>query len=182
MQEEIGSSPALVFAICRQMKRSCNREVVGRVTPIDVVVKDFRFENFYTRRGKNIINLIALAVSLKLMSGSDVFGIRMQHAKRIDHWNRIVGFAPICSAECGLAFEIHYNQIAFAGVEITCYDKWVFVLPILNTLSQQDGTFFAGRLGNMVQMKIKDVKSLTRFLFDKSCPGADSDTGIAPMI
>ena len=143
------------------MKRSCNGKVVGRVAPIDVVIQDLCFEHFHIRRCEDIIDFIAFSGAPESVGGPNIFGVGMQYAKRIDHWNRIVGFAPICSADCGPSFQIHYNRIVFAGVEIACYDKRVPVLSLVNTLGQQDGTFFAGRLGNMVQMKIKDVESFT---------------------
>jgi len=120
------------------MKRSGNREVVGRVTPIDVVVKDFRFEHSDRRRREDIIDLIAFSGSLEAVAG-------------------------FCPAECGLSLQISYNRIAFAGVEITCHYKWVPMFSLVNTLGQQDGTFFSGRLGNMVQMKIKDIKGLPEY-------------------
>ncbi len=148
-----------MFAVCRQNKYGGNREVVGWVASIDIVVQYLRLEHFYARRYEDIIDLIAFSVSPEAVAGSNIFGIGMQHAKRIDHWNRIVRFASILPAEGGLAFQIRYNGIVLAGVEIACYDKWVFVLSMVNTLSQQDCTFFAGRLGNVVQVKVKDIES-----------------------
>ncbi len=148
-----------MFAVCRQNKYGGNREVVGWITPINIVIQYLCIEHFYARRCEDIIDLIAFSVSPEPVAGSNIFGIGMQYAKRIDHWNRIVGFAPICSAEGGLAFQIRYNGIVFAGVEIACYDKWVFVLSMVNTLGQQYRTFFAGRLGNVVQVKVKDIES-----------------------
>ena len=143
----------------RQTKCSGNREVVGWITPIDVVIQDCCFEYSDRRRCEDIIDLIAFSGSPEAVAGSNIFGIGMQHAKRIDHWNRIVRFASILPTEGGPAFQIRYNRIVFAGVEIACYDKWVFVLSMVNMLSQQYCTFFAGRLGNVVQVKVKDIKS-----------------------
>ena len=133
--------------------------MVGRVTSIDIVIQDFCFEHFHDRRCEDIVDLIAFSVSPEPVGGSNIFGIGMQHAKRIDHWNRIVRFASILPTEGGPAFQIRYNRIVFAGVEIACYDKLVPMFSLVNTLGQQDGTFFSGRLGNVVQMKIKDIKS-----------------------
>ena len=81
------------------MKRSRNRKVVGGVTPIDVVIQDLCFEHFHIRRCEDIIDFIAFSGSPEAVAGSNIFDVGMQHAKRIDHWNRIVGFASICSAE-----------------------------------------------------------------------------------
>ena len=73
--------------------------MVGRVATINVVVQYLRFEHFYIRWCEHIINLIALAASPKSMAGPNIFDVGMQHAKSIDHWNRIVRFASIQPAE-----------------------------------------------------------------------------------
>ncbi len=148
-----------MFAVCRQNKYGGNREVVGRVTSINIVIQYLCIEHFYIRRCEDIIDLIAFSVSPEAVAGSNIFGIGMQHAKRINHWNRIVRFASIFISEWSLVFQIHHNRIVLTGVEIACYDKWVFVLSTVNTLGQQYRTFFAGRLGNVVQVKVKDIES-----------------------
>ncbi len=79
-----------MFAVCRQNKYGGDREVVGWVASIDVVIQYLRFEHFHIRRCENIIDLIAFSVSPESVAGSNIFDVGMQHAKRIDHWNRIV--------------------------------------------------------------------------------------------
>ena len=72
---------------------SGDRKVVGGVASVLSSVNDFCFEHLGSRRGKNVINLFAAAGSLELIEGSNVHGVWMQHAKRVNHRNGIGGFA-----------------------------------------------------------------------------------------
>jgi hypothetical protein len=156
--------------------------MVGRIVAVNVVIQNLRVENFRPRRHKNVVDFIALPGPLEFVRGSDILYVRMQDAERINHRNRSLRFTAAGSLDSDLALEISYDRIILAGVKIARHHERFFILSVLDAFGQQNGTFFSGRLRNVVQVEVEDIERFARPGLDEPGPGADADTGVAPGV